>query len=121
MTNWVANKIMEFRIILIILSFIILFISVSGIKFIKFSPDIDNFFPENHSTVVAHNEVEDTFTTTDNLIIAIGAKEGTIFQPRTLDLIEKLKILGVTPKEAYSLAFKSRFNFKVYNVVSIAR
>ena len=90
MTNWVANKIMEFRIILIILSFIILFISVSGIKFIKFSPDIDNFFPENHSTVVAHNEVEDTFTTTDNLIIAIGAKEGTIFQPRTLDLIEKL-------------------------------
>ena len=27
------------------------------------------------------------------------------------ELIEKLKILGVTPKEAYSLAFKSRFNF----------
>ena len=90
MTNWIAKKIIEFRIILIILSFIVLFISVSGVRFIEFSPDIDNFFPENHSTVLAHKEVEDTFTTTDNLIIAIGAKEGTIFQPRTLDLIEKL-------------------------------
>ena len=27
------------------------------------------------------------------------------------ELVERLKILGVTPKEAYSLAFKSRFNF----------
>ncbi|MDG2061716.1 MAG: MMPL family transporter [SAR86 cluster bacterium] len=90
MINWVANKIMEFRIILIILSILTLCICLSGIRFIEFSPDIDNFFPENHSTVLAHKEVEDTFTTTDNLVIAIGSKEGTIFQPRTLDLIEKL-------------------------------
>ena len=27
------------------------------------------------------------------------------------ELVEKLKIIGVTPKEAYSLAFKHRFNY----------
>ena len=38
--------------------------------------------------------------------------ENNLLEVKTYnELIEKLKILGVTPKEAYSLAFKSRFNF----------
>jgi len=38
--------------------------------------------------------------------------ENKLLDVKTYDeLVEKLKIIGVTPKEAYSLAFKNRFNF----------
>ena len=115
MTNWIAKKIIDLRIPLIIFSLIVLFVSFSGIKLLKFSPDIDNFFPEGHTTVLAHKEVEDTFTTTDNLVIAIGAKAGNIFQPRTLDLIEKLTAQAWTIP--YSLRVDSLSNYSYVSAI----
>ena len=90
MTEWISNKIIELRFLCISFSLLIVLGCVSGIQHVFFSPDMENFFPENHDVVDTHNQMEETFTTTDNLVIAIGVDEGTIFKKETLDVIETL-------------------------------
>ena len=90
MTEWMSNKIIELRFLCISFSLLIVLGCVSGIQHVFFSPDMENFFPENHDVVNTHNQMEETFTTTDNLVIAIGVDEGTIFKKEILDVIETL-------------------------------
>lgn len=90
MTEWMSNKIIELRFLCISFSLLIVLGCVSGIQHVFFSPDMENFFPENHAVVDTHNQMEETFTTTDNLVIAIGVDEGTIFKKEILDVIETL-------------------------------
>ena len=48
MLAWMSKKIIELRLILIGCSILLLVGSVTGIKYVSFSPDMENFFPENH-------------------------------------------------------------------------
>ena len=90
MLAWMSKKIIELRLILIGCSILLLVGYVTGIKYVSFSPDMENFFPENHPVTDAHMIMDETFTTTDNLLIAIGVNEGTIFKRDVLSVIENL-------------------------------
>ena len=90
MAAWMSKKVIELRLILIGCSILLLVGSVAGIKYVSFSPDMENFFPENHPVTDAHMVMDETFTTTDNLLIAIGVNEGTVFKRDVLNVIENL-------------------------------
>ena len=88
--NFLAESIMRYRPICIIISLLILAGLAQGLSKISFNPDINAFFPENDPITTSHLKIEDTYSSMDNAVIGIGVKEGTVFSNETLSLIEDL-------------------------------
>jgi hypothetical protein len=88
--RYLAETIIRFRFLSIIFSLLILAGLVPGLSKIHFNPDINSFFPENDELTASHLKIEDTYSSMDNVVIAIGVKEGTVFTHEVLSLIEDL-------------------------------
>ena len=88
--RYLARAIIEHRLLSIFGSLIFLFLLGSGAQHLTFDPDLETFFPENHPATQLSNEIDETFIPTDNIIIAIDGKGSSIFNQRTLSLVERL-------------------------------
>lgn len=56
----------------------------------NFKTDYRNFFSEDNPQLLAFEELQNVYSKNDNLLIAIEPKSGNVFEPKTLDLLEKL-------------------------------
>ena len=88
--NYLAETIIRYRPLCIIISILILAGLAQGLSKISFNPDINAFFPENDTLTTSHLSIEDTYSSMDNAVIGIGVKEGTVFTNEVLSLIEDL-------------------------------
>ena len=88
--NYLAETIIRYRPLCIIISLLILAGLTQGLSKINFNPDINVFFPENDTLTTSHLSIEDTYSSMDNAVIGIGVKEGTVFTNEVLSLIEDL-------------------------------
>ena len=88
--NYLAETIIRYRPLCIIISLLILAGLAQGLSKINFNPDINAFFPENDTLTTSHLSIEDTYSSMDNAVIGIGVKEGTVFSNEVLSLIEDL-------------------------------
>ena len=88
--NYLAETIIRYRPLCIIISILILAGLSQGLSKINFNPDINAFFPENDTLTTSHLSIEDTYSSMDNAVIGIGVKEGTVFTNEVLSLIEDL-------------------------------
>ena len=88
--NYLAETIIRYRPLCIIISLLILAGLAQGLSKINFNPDINAFFPENDTLTTSHLSIEDTYSSMDNAVIGIGVKEGTVFSNVVLSLIEDL-------------------------------
>ena len=88
--NYLAETIIRYRPLCIIISILILAGLAQGLSKINFNPDINAFFPENDTLTTSHLNIEDTYSSMDNAVIGIGVKEGTVFTNEVLSLIEDL-------------------------------
>ena len=88
--NFLAETIIRYRPLCIIISLLILAGLAQGLSKINFNPDINAFFPENDTLTTSHLSIEDTYSSMDNAVIGIGVKEGTVFTNEVLSLIEDL-------------------------------
>ena len=88
--NYLAETIIRYRPLCIIISLLILAGLAQGLSKINFNPDINAFFPENDTLTTSHLSIEDTYSSMDNAVIGIGVKEGTVFTNEVLSLIEGL-------------------------------
>ena len=88
--NYLAETIIRYRSLCIIISLLILAGLAQGLSKINFNPDINAFFPENDTLTTSHLSIEDTYSSMDNAVIGIGVKEGTVFTNEVLSLIEDL-------------------------------
>ena len=88
--DYLAETIIRYRPLCIIISLLILAGLAQGLSKINFNPDINAFFPENDTLTTSHLSIEDTYSSMDNAVIGIGVKEGTIFTNEVLSLIEDL-------------------------------
>ena len=88
--NYLAETIIRYRPLCIIISILILVGLAQGLSKINFNPDINAFFPENDTLTTSHLSIEDTYSSMDNAVIGIGVKEGTVFTNEVLSLIEDL-------------------------------
>ena len=108
-TETCAEKIIQYRYLSILFCLILLVTSFRGVGGIAFSPDTEQFFPEDYPIAENHLQIEDTFYSSDSVIIALGVDEGTVFEPRILNLIEEItKKAWSTP---YSIRVDSLSNF----------
>ena len=88
--NYLAETIIRYRSLCIIISLLILAGLGQGLSKLNFNPDINVFFPENDTLTTSHLSIEDTYSSMDNAVIGIGVKEGTVFTNEVLSLIEDL-------------------------------
>ena len=88
--DYLAETIIRYRPLCIIISLLILAGLAQGLTKINFNPDINVFFPENDTLTTSHLSIEDTYSSMDNAVIGIGVKEGTVFTNEVLSLIEDL-------------------------------
>ena len=89
-SNYLAETIIRYRPLCIIISLLILAGLAQGLSKINFNPDINVFFPENDTLTTSHLKIEDTYSSMDNAVTGIGVKEGTVFTNEILSLIEDL-------------------------------
>ena len=78
------------RVIFIFSCLVLVLILGRGITSVVFDPDMERFFPKGHPATSLSYEIDETFIRTDNLVIAINAKNNSIFTKKTLSLIENL-------------------------------
>ena len=78
------------RIVFIFSCLVLVLILGRGITSVVFDPDMERFFPKGHPATSLSYEIDETFIRTDNLVIAINAKNNSIFTKKTLSLIENL-------------------------------
>ena len=85
-----SKFIIKHRIFFIFSCLVLVLILGRGITSVVFDPDMERFFPKGHSATSLSYEIDETFIRTDNIVIAINAKNNSIFTKKTLSLIESL-------------------------------
>ena len=110
-TETCAEKIIQYRYLSILFCLILLVTSFRGVGGIAFSPDTEQFFPEDYPIAENHLQIEDTFYSSDSVIIALGVDEGTVFEPRILNLIEEITNKAWSTPHSIRVDSLSNFSF----------
>lgn len=79
-------------------------IAISGLKFLDSTPDSRIFFSEDNPQLQALQEMENTFSKSDNAFIAIAPESGTVFSPDIFKLIVELT------EASWQVPFSNRVN-----------
>ena len=103
------------RIVFIFSCLVLVLILGRGITSVVFDPDMERFFPKGHAATSLSYEIDETFIRTDNLVIAINAKNNSIFTKKTLSLIESLTEKSWTVP--YSIRVDSLTNYSYVRAV----
>ena len=104
------------RIIFIFSCLVLVLVLGRGITSVAFDPDMERFFPQGHAATSLSYEIDETFIRTDNLVIAINAKNNSIFTKKTLSLIESLTEKSWTVP--YSIRVDSLTNYSYVRSVN---
>ena len=104
------------RIVFIFSCLVLVLILGRGITSVVFDPDMERFFPKGHPATSLSYEIDETFIRTDNLVIAINAKNNSIFTKKTLSLIESLTEKSWTVP--YSIRVDSLTNYSYVRSVN---
>ena len=104
------------RIVFIFSCLVLVLVLGRGITSVTFDPDMERFFPRGHAATSLSYEIDETFIRTDNLVIAINAKNNSIFTKRTLSLIESLTEKSWTVP--YSIRVDSLTNYSYVRSVN---
>ena len=110
-TETFAEKIIQYRYLSILFCLVLLIASFRGVEGIAFSPAMEQFFPEDYPISENHAHIEDTFYSSDSVIIAIGVDEGTVFNPRILNLIEEITDKAWSTPHSIRVDSLSNFSF----------
>lgn len=81
-----------------------------GLKDSRIRADYKIFFEKDNPFLLANEYIEDSFTDTENIAFIIDPKEGSVFEPRTLEAIETITEDGWTMP--YSSRVDSITNFQ---------
>ena len=92
-----------------LLTLLVMLIITSGAQFVTVSNDYRTLFSENDPKLAALNALENTYSTSEQALIAITPQDGTVFTRETLGVIEELtEAAWQTP---YSIRVDSLTNY----------
>lgn len=74
----------------LVLPLVVCFGCIAGLAFLGSTPDSRIFFSDDNPQLQALQEMEDTFSKSDNAFIALSPKSGSVFNPETFNLIVEL-------------------------------
>jgi uncharacterized protein len=102
--------VIRFRWWIIFSTLVLVFAAASGARFLGFSTDYRVFFSEDNPQLVAFETLQNTYTKNDNVMFAVEPKDGKVFTPQTLAVVEE--ITQASWKIPYSLRVDSITNFQ---------
>ena len=82
--------VIRFRWLIIISSVLLSLLMAMGMQNLAFNPDSRVFFSKQNPQLVAMEELENTFVKNENIYIALRAKQGDVFNTKTLALVKSL-------------------------------
>ena len=82
--------IIRFRWLIISSSVLLSVLMAMGMQNLAFNPDSRVFFSKQNPQLVAMEELENTFVKNENIYIALRAKQGDVFNTKTLALVKAL-------------------------------
>ncbi len=102
MLNRYSEFILRFRWLVLLISVLIVAFIASGMGNLQFSNDYRVFFANENPQLQAFENMQSTYDKSDNVLFIITPKEGTVFEPQTLESIEWLT------EEAWQTPYSTR-------------
>ena len=85
-----AEWLVRWRWLLVVLAFAFAAFAVSGLRYYGFSNDYRIFFSEENPQLLAFENLQNTYTKSDNVLFVIAPADGKVFTPRTLEAVTRL-------------------------------
>ncbi len=85
-----AEGVVKFRWLILVLSIIFMLVAASGAKNLFFNNDYRIFFSPDDPHLQAFENLQDTYTKNDNVLMVLAPKDGVIFKRETLAAIEDI-------------------------------
>jgi len=82
--------VLRYRWLIMALSVVLIFLAASGGQNLRFTGDYRVFFSEDNPQLLAFDELESTYTKSDNILFALTPKDGNVFTQETLSAVESL-------------------------------
>ncbi len=90
MSRFLAERLVRWRWLFVVLAFAFAGFAASGARFLGFSNDYRVFFSEENPQLVAFENLQNTYTKSDNVLFVIAPADGDVFTPHTLEAVEWL-------------------------------
>ncbi len=82
--------VLKYRWFIIIASVLLTFFAASGTQHLKFTSDYRIFFSADNPELIAFDQLENTYTKSDNILFVLTPKDGHVFTAATLQAVELL-------------------------------
>lgn len=105
-----SEQIIKYRLFIIISCLAIVVIAASGLPQTKFSSDYRIYFSDDNPHLQAYEDLQATFTKSDNVMFVIAPHDGKVFTQSTLSMIEELTDMAW--KLPYSIRVDSITNYQ---------
>ena len=105
-----SEYVLKYRLYIILASIIIVTLAASGLPKTKFSSDYRIYFSDDNSHLQAYEDLQATFTKSDNVMFVIAPLDGQVFTHNTLSMIEQLTDMAW--KLPYSIRVDSITNYQ---------
>jgi predicted RND superfamily exporter protein len=105
-----SQLIIKQRLFVILTSILIVILTASSLSKTKFSSDYRIYFSDDNTHLQAYEDLQATFTKTDNVMFVLAPKDGEVFTRHTLSIIEELTDLAW--KLPYSIRVDSITNYQ---------
>ncbi|GMQ87788.1 MAG: MMPL family transporter [Gammaproteobacteria bacterium] len=90
MSRTLAEWLVRWRWLFVVLAFAFVGFAASGARFLGFSNDYRVFFSPENPQLIAFENLQNTYTKSDNVLFVIAPADGDIFTPYTLEAVEWL-------------------------------
>lgn len=110
MTRQYTDLIIRFRYLVVILTLVVVASIASGARFLDFNNDYRVFFDGDNPQLMAFENLQNTYTKNDNVLITVTPQNGTVFTLQTLSAI--LDLTEKAWQTPYSIRVDSISNYQ---------
>ena len=105
-----AEWLVRWRYVIILVTLVLVAAAASGARFITFKTDYRVFFSDDNPQLLAFEQLQNTYTKTDNVMFVLAPGDKTVFKPGTLAAVAKLTTASW--QMPYSLRVDSVTNYQ---------
>jgi len=105
-----AEWLIRWRYLVMIATVILVAAAASGARFLTFKTDYRVFFSDDNPQMLAFEQLQNTYTKTDNVLFILAPKDKTVFKPGTLAAVAHLT--EASWQMPYSLRVDSLTNYQ---------
>jgi predicted RND superfamily exporter protein len=105
-----AEWVVRWRYLILVLSLLLVAMAAGGLRFITFKTDYRVFFSDDNPQLQAFEQLQNTYTKTDNVLFVLAPRDGRVFSRETLASI--LRLTEASWQIPYSIRVDSLTNYQ---------